>query len=45
MKKPVIMFMIAKPGVAKGLPRKLAAVDQSKANEPRPRPFRPEPIC
>ena len=37
--------MMENPGVAKGLPRKPATVDQSSANEPIPRPLRAEPIC
>lgn len=39
------MLTMAKPGVAKGLPRNPATVDQSKPNEPIPRPLTPEPIC
>ena len=37
--------MMAKAGVAKGLPKKLATVVQSRPNDPRPNPDRPEPIC
>lgn len=43
--KPTNMFTIANPGVARGLPKKAATVDQSRANEPIPRPRRPEPSC
>lgn len=38
-------LMMANPGVAKGLPKKPATVDQSSANDPTPSPCRPEPIC
>lgn len=43
--KPTSMLIIAKPGVANGLPRKLATVAQSRANDPIPRPLIPPPIC
>ena len=37
--------MMANPGVAKGVPKKPAIVDQSRPNEPSPRPLIPPPIC
>lgn len=37
--------MVANPGVANGLPKKPATVDQSIPNEPMPSPWIPEPIC
>ena len=36
--------MMANAGVAKGVPKKPATVDQSRPNEPSPRPLIP-PIC
>ena len=42
---PARILMMANPGVAKGLPKKLATVDQSIPKDPRPMPLRPEPIC
>ena len=32
-----------KKGVARGLPKKPATLDQSRPKEPMPRPWRPEP--
>ena len=43
--KPTAAFARAKKGTPRGLPLKAAIVAQSKANEPIPRPFRPDPIC
>ena len=37
--------MMANAGVAKGVPKKPATVDQSRPNEPSPRPLIPPPIC
>lgn len=45
MKKPNIMLKIADAGVANGLPRKPATVDQSIPKDPTPRPLNPDPIC
>lgn len=45
MMKPANKLITANPGVAKGDPRKLDMVDQSRAKEPMPSPLRPEPIC
>ena len=36
---------MANKGVAKGVPKKPATVNQSRPNEPTPRPFIPPPIC
>jgi len=45
MINPPKELAIAKNGTAKGLPKKPATVDQSRPNEPMPRPCSPEPIC
>lgn len=45
MTKLIIMLKIATEGVANGLPRKPATVDQSRPKDPMPSPFSPEPIC
>lgn len=40
---PTPTFAVANHGLAKGVPRYDAVVDQSTANDPIPRPFWPEP--
>lgn len=42
-KNPTAIFAVAKNGLASGLPRYDAMVDQSRPNEPIPRPADPEP--
>lgn len=38
MRNPAKKLAIAKKGTAKGLPKKPATTDQSRPNEPMPRP-------
>ena len=43
MKNPAKKLAMAKNGTASGLPKKPATVDQSRPNEPMPKPLSPEP--
>lgn len=43
--KPIITLAIANQGVASGLRKYDDTTAQSRANEPIPRPFSPDPIC